>query len=81
MTRSVRRLGFLEQEIVELLRTWGDRLEVAVAAQSPALVARYRHAFSAGYTEQFGVERVSHMDPSLFPEFLNQIEALAEGED
>jgi glutamate dehydrogenase len=51
----------LEQAIVEIVRTWNDRLSVAVAAahdpaRARALTARYRAAFSAGYREAYPPE-------------------------
>ena len=50
----------LERGIVEILRTWDDRLADAIAASGPragALLAKYRTAFSSGYAETFTAQR------------------------
>jgi glutamate dehydrogenase len=50
----------LERGIVEMLRTWNDRLADALAGDGPRgelLLAKYRTAFSAGYAESFTVGR------------------------
>ncbi|MFX8485539.1 hypothetical protein ABTL75_20980, partial [Acinetobacter baumannii] len=50
----------LEAEIAEIVRTWSDRLEALLAAQTPladALIVKYAKAFSAGYAETFSPQR------------------------
>ena len=53
----------LERGIVEIIRTWEDRLTDAIAAsggdpeQLEKLEGKYRTAFSAGYAETFAPER------------------------
>jgi glutamate dehydrogenase len=50
----------LERRIVEIVRTWEDRLADAIAAQgerAQALQGKYGAAFSAGYAETFPAER------------------------
>jgi len=52
--------GLLERCIVEIVRTWEDRLADAIATQgerAEALQAKYGAAFSAGYAETFPAER------------------------
>ena len=51
---------WLEQKIAEIIRTWEDRLQEAIAKlgqRAPALAAKYGNAFPAGYAETFPPER------------------------
>jgi len=64
---------WLEAEIVEIIRTWQDRLAQAIATLGPsgeALFAKYGSAFPAGYTESFSpqralkdIERIERLGP------------------
>jgi glutamate dehydrogenase len=50
----------LERKIVDIVRTWEDRLADAIAGEGDdagALLAKYGTAFSAGYAETFSAER------------------------
>ncbi len=52
----------LARGIVEILRTWDERVALAVAGrfgdgQTPALISSFQGAFSAGYAETYPVER------------------------
>ena len=50
----------LERQVVEIVRTWEDRLADAILTQgerADALQAKYGTAFSAGYAETFPAER------------------------
>jgi glutamate dehydrogenase len=65
----------LEWRIVEILRTWQDRLAEAILASGPnaqALLAKYGAAFPAGYAETFpperaleDIRRVERLGPSM----------------
>ena len=65
--------AWLEAEIVEIIRTWQDRLAQAIATLGPsgeALIAKYGSAFPAGYTEGFSpqralkdIERIERLGP------------------
>ena len=53
-------VAVLERGIIDILRTWDDRLADAIAASGPragALLAKYRTAFSSGYAETFTAQR------------------------
>ncbi len=65
----------LERGIAEILRTWDDRLAIALAgrgAEGDSLLAKYRGAFSDGYAVTFPISRalediarVERLGPSL----------------
>ena len=53
-------VGALERDVIEIVRTWNDRLAQAVRARGPgaeALLDKYAAAFSAGYSETFPPSR------------------------
>ncbi len=58
--RGVVDAALLETRITALTRTWEDQLADALVALgdiAPALSAKYRYAFTAGYQEQFSSQR------------------------
>jgi glutamate dehydrogenase len=65
--------AWLEGEIVEIIRTWSDKLAQAIATLGPngeALIAKYGNAFPAGYAEDFSaaralkdIERIERLGP------------------
>jgi glutamate dehydrogenase len=65
----------LERDVVEIVRTWSDRLVEAVRARGPgaeALLGKYLGAFSAGYSETFpparaleDIQRIERLTPDM----------------